>query len=279
MTIAEALAWASARLQDISDSPRLDAEVLLAHVCDVNRTYLYTWPERALTDGMTERMRTLVEQRAQGTPIAYLTGQQEFWSLPLTVNASTLIPRPETELLVEQALQRIPTESACTVLDLGTGSGAIALAIASECPQAAVSALDISAEALEVAAENSARLSLEIELLQGDWYAAVAGRRFDIIIANPPYIGADEPEPDIGDARHEPRLALIAEGAGLAALKRIILEAPAHLHHNGWLMVEHGYRQGLACHALFAQAGFTEIETLQDLQGHDRVTLGQNHHE
>lgn len=278
MTIAETLAWASARLHDVSSSPRLDAEVLLAHACGVSRTHLYTWPERILPDDAAARARTLIEQRRQGMPVAYLTGQQEFWSLPLTVTTATLIPRPETELLVEQVLRRLPPASARTVLDLGTGSGAIALAVASERPRAAVTALDASADALQVAAGNSARLGLEIELLQSDWYSAVAGRRFDIIAANPPYIGANEPEPNMGDARYEPRLALIAADDGLAALKRIILEAPGHLHAEGWLLVEHGYRQGPACRTLFAQAGFTAIETLKDLQGHDRVTLA-NYHE
>jgi release factor glutamine methyltransferase len=279
MTIAEALAWASTRLHDASSSPRLDAEVLLAHACGVSRTHLYTWPEQPLSDGMAARARALVEQRRQGVPVAYLTGQQEFWSLPLAVNAATLIPRPETELLVEQALQRIPPASTRTVLDLGTGSGAIALAVASERPQAAVTALDTSPDALQVAAGNSARLALEIELLESDWYSALADRRFDIIVANPPYIGTGEPEPDTGDSRYEPRLALIAADDGLAALRRIILEAPAHLQAGGWLLVEHGYRQGPACRSLFDQAGFVAIETLKDLQGHDRVTLGRNHHE
>lgn len=275
MTIADLLVWASAKLQTVTATPRLEAEVLLAHACEVDRTHLYAWPERTVADAQATRLQKLIAQRAQGTPIAYLTGQQEFWSLPLTVSPATLIPRPETELLVEQTLQRIPAASDHSVLDLGTGSGAIALAIASERPQARITALDASAEALKIAAENSRRLTLEVELLQSDWYAAVAGRRFDFIVANPPYIGADEPEPSEGDLRFEPRMALIAQDHGLADLRRIIHEAPRYLNDPGWLLVEHGHRQGKACRELFEQARFHAFETLRDLQGHERITLGR----
>lgn len=275
MTLEESLRQASARLQAVSDSPRLDAEVLLAHVLGVERTYLYTWPERPLPAAAAQRFRGLIERRATGVPVAYLTGRQEFWSLPLEVTPATLIPRPETELLVEQALARLPTGGSRTVLDLGTGSGAIALAIASERPMVRVCAVDISPEALQVAARNSKRLGLAIELLESDWYAALAGRRFDLIVANPPYIGPEEPEASQGGCRFEPRSALVAADAGLAALRHIAQHAPAHLEPGGWLLVEHGYRQGPACRALFAAAGLTAVETLPDLQGHDRLTLGR----
>lgn len=275
MTIAEALEWAVRRLQETSDSPRLDAEVLLAHALGTSRSHLYAWPERQLDTAAAQRAEALIQRRADGVPVAYLTGQQEFWSLPLEVNEATLIPRPETELLVELALARLPPAAPRTVLDLGTGTGAIALAIASERPQTIVTAVDVSSEALAVARRNSTRLGLAVELLQGDWYAPVGGRRFDLIAANPPYIGAGEPEPTQGDPRFEPRLALIAEDDGLAALRHIAAQAASHLEPGGWLLVEHGYRQGAACRELFAAAGLHDVITARDLQGHERVTLGR----
>jgi len=277
-TIADALAWASSRLQDVSSNPRLEAEVLLAHSLAVSRTHLYTWPEQALSDQSRTAMLTLVEQRRQGIPIAYLTGLQEFWSLPLTVSSDTLIPRSETELIVEEALARIPAAQAQAVLDLGTGSGAIALAIASERPLATVCAVDISPGALQIAALNASQLKLKVQFLESDWFAALHGQRFNLIAANPPYIGEDEPELKVSDLRYEPRQALIAKESGLAALKHIIMNAPAHLEHDGWLLVEHGYQQGAACRDIFKQAGFTQVATRQDLQGHDRVTLAQISH-
>lgn len=276
MTIEEALAQAAARLQGTSDSPRLDAEVLLCHTLGVSRAHLYTWPTQQLDAAMEQRLQTLIEQRVRGVPVAYLTGRQEFWSLPLEVSEATLIPRPETELLVERALDLLPAALPCTVLDLGTGSGAIALALASERRQAKICAVDASAAALQVASRNSRRLGLVIELLQGDWYAPVAGRRFHMIVSNPPYIGADEPEVSQGDCRFEPRQALVAGDTGLAALQRIIQGAPEHLEPGGWLLVEHGYRQGAACRTLFHESGFSAVETVPDLQGHERITLGQN---
>lgn len=275
MIISEALDWAAAQLRPASDSARLDAEVLLAHALGVTRTYLYTWPDRPLTAEALARAQELLEQRARGVPVAYLTGRQEFWSLSLTVSEATLIPRPETELLVELALERLTTEQATSVLDLGTGSGAIALAIASERPLARVTAVDSSREALAVTDINAQRLGLRLELFEGDWYTPVADRTFDIIVSNPPYIGRDEPEPQLGDSRFEPRQALIAESHGLADLTRIVEQAPAHLPANGWLLVEHGYRQGPACRELFTTAGFSDVETARDLQGHERVTFGR----
>jgi release factor glutamine methyltransferase len=274
MTIAEALDWATARLQPTSDSPRLDAEVLLAFALGTNRAHLYTWPERVPEAPLLDKAKTLVEQRANGTPVAYLTGRQEFWSLPLEVGAATLIPRPATERLVELALERLPAGRTTSVLDLGTGSGAIALAIASERPLARVTAVDASGAALQIADRNRQHLKLAVELLQGDWYEPVAHRRFDLIVSNPPYIGTDEPEPGIGDCRFEPRQALIADDSGLADLRRIISQAPLQLEPGGHLLVEHGYRQGPVCRASFEAAGFANVSTARDLQGHERVTLG-----
>jgi release factor glutamine methyltransferase len=264
-----------ARLDGASDSPRLDAEVLVAFALSVGRTHLYTWPAQDLEADVTARIRDLIEQRARGVPVAYLTGQQEFWSLPLEVNEATLIPRPETELLVELALARLPRRQPAAVLDLGTGSGAIALAIASERPLARVAAVDISDDALQVARRNRERLRLTAELLQGHWYTPVDARRFQVIVANPPYVGPDESEPMLGDCRFEPRQALIAGDAGLADLRCVVEGAPAHLESGGWLLVEHGYRQGAACRELCARAGLVDVETTRDLQGHERVTLGR----
>lgn len=268
VTLAEALTWARGRLDD-----RLEAEVLLAHVLGATRSHLYTWPEQQLSETQVEDYRRLIERRAAGEPVAYLTGRQEFWSLELEVDAATLIPRPETEHLVELALQRVAARD--TVLDLGTGTGAVALAIAHERPEARVTAVDASAAALAVAHRNAARLKLDLELLEGDWYAPVRERRFHVIVSNPPYIGEAEPELSQGDCRFEPRSALVADGHGLADLRLIAAGAPKHLYPGGWLLVEHGYRQGAAVRELFRRAGFVDVASERDLAGHERVTLGR----
>lgn len=275
MTIAEALHWGRERLGE-----RLEAELLLAHVLQSSRTALRTWPERELSARQAQAYQEQVERRCEGWPIAYLTGEREFWSLPLKVTPDTLIPRPETEHLVELALARLPAHTAATVLDLGTGSGALALAIAHERPGAQVTAVDRSTAALAVAHENAQRHGLErVELLQSDWYSGLSGRRFALIVANPPYIGHDEPEPNAGDARFEPRTALLAAKTGLADLETVIAGAPGHLEPGGWLLVEHGYRQGEAVRRLFEASGFHAVETVRDLAGHERASLGQAHQE
>ena len=276
MTVSEALAWARAELAEVSDSPRLDAEVLLGRALGASRAQLYARPERELSDAERERFRADVGRRRAGWPIAYITGEQEFWSLPLEVSPATLIPRPDTELLVEQALLRLPPAPA-RALDLGTGSGAIALALASERLQLQVVAVDISEEALAVARRNRDRLGLtdRVEFRAGDWFAPVAGERFHLIAANPPYIGPDEPEPYQGGVRYEPRGALVAPEQGLAALRHIIAGAPAHLEPGGHLLVEHGWRQGEAVRALLRAHGFADVITYRDLQGHERTTAGR----
>lgn len=275
VTLAHWLRWATARLAD-SESARLDAELLLAEALAVSRAYLHTWPERTLAKPQARRYQELIEKRAAGEPIAYILGRQAFWSLDLEVTADTLIPRPETELLVEFALSAVPGDRDVAIADLGTGSGAIALALAKERPDATVTGVDSSADALAVAQRNRTRLTLDnVRFAHGIWYAPLAGMRFDLIVANPPYVGAEEPELARGDVRFEPRAALVAEQAGLADLYTIIDGAPAHLRPGGVLALEHGYRQADAVRAHLARNGFSDIGSLRDLQGHERITHGR----
>ena len=276
MTIQEALQRAMASLP--GDSPKLDAEVLLGFVLGQSRTYLYTWPERELSATQQSLLEELVARRASGTPVAYLVGEREFWSLPLQVNEHTLIPRPETELLVEQALARLPRSG--RALDLGTGTGAIALALVSERPDAEIWAVDASREALKVARANVERLGLPVQLVHSDWFAQVSGQRFHLIVSNPPYIAEADPHLGQGDVRFEPLTALASGRDGLADIRQIVARAPAHLHPGGWLLFEHGYDQGAPVRELLTQAGFSSVETVQDYGGNDRVTLGQwEHHD
>lgn len=276
MTIQEALQRAMASLP--GDSPKLDAEVLLGFVLGQSRTYLYTWPERELSATQQSLLEELVARRASGTPVAYLVGEREFWSLPLQVNEHTLIPRPETELLVEQALARLPRSG--RALDLGTGTGAIALALVSERPDAEIWAVDASREALKVARANVERLGLPVQLVHSDWFAQLSGQRFHLIVSNPPYIAEADPHLGQGDVRFEPLTALASGRDGLADIRQIVARAPAHLHPGGWLLFEHGYDQGAPVRELLTRAGFSSVETVQDYGGNDRVTLGQwEHHD
>jgi len=276
MTIQEALQHAMASLP--GDSPKLDAEVLLGFVLGQSRTYLYTWPERELSATQQSLLEELVARRASGTPVAYLVGEREFWSLPLQVNEHTLIPRPETELLVEQALARLPRSG--RALDLGTGTGAIALALVSERPDAEIWAVDASLEALKVARANVERLGLPVQLVHSDWFAQVSGQRFHLIVSNPPYIAEADPHLGQGDVRFEPLTALASGRDGLTDIRQIVARAPAHLHPGGWLLFEHGYDQGAPVRELLTRAGFSSVETVQDYGGNDRVTLGQwEHHD
>jgi release factor glutamine methyltransferase len=274
-SIASALAWAIRQLSQCQ-TPLLDAEVLLARVLAQSRTYLHTWPERRLEARQWETLRRLIEERAKGTPVAYLTGRREFWSLDLKVNSATLIPRPETELLVELALVRIPAGQGRRVADLGTGSGAIALALASERPACTVVATDRSGPALAVARDNATRLRLtNLEFFQGDWFAPLAGQRFDVIVSNPPYVADDDPHLRVGDVRLEPAWALKAGMDGLDALRHLIEQAPLYLKPNGWLILEHGYDQGLAVYHLLSAGGFTSLRDHADLAGHSRACEAQ----
>lgn len=275
-TLADALRSALAELSPMHDSARLDAELLLATVLGKPRSYLHAWPEHALTEAQARQFAALVARRAAGEPIAHILGNREFWSLELEVTPDTLIPRPETELLVELALARIPNDAAWRIADLGAGSGAIALAIAHERPRCHIDADDISAPALAVAERNAHRLGIgNAHFHIGAWHEPFSGIRFDMIVSNPPYIRTDDPHLLEGDVRFDPRSALVAGGDGLDDLRRIIAGAPAHLRPGGWLLVEHGYDQGVPVAQLFTQAGFIEVRTHADLAGQPRVTEGR----
>lgn len=253
-----------------------DAEILLAHAVGKPRSWLFAHGDDAVPAATAAAFEALVQRRAAGEPVAYLTGQRGFWRFDLAVTPATLIPRPETELLVELALARLPSDRALRVADLGTGSGAIALAIASERPHVQVFATDASAEALAVAGANAQALRLaNVGFRAGDWWAPLAGERFDLVASNPPYIALGDPHLEEGDLRFEPAPALSSGTDGLDAIRAIVAGAPAHLEAGGWLMLEHGWDQGAAVRALLAQAGFAEVATHRDLEDRDRVTLGR----
>jgi release factor glutamine methyltransferase len=276
-SIAEALDLGTRTLAPYSDSARLDTELLLAHTLQKPRTYLHAWDDIALSDAQWQHYQQLIAERGEGRPIAHLLGEKGFWSLTLHISADTLIPRPETELLVEIALERIPVDACARVMDLGTGSGAIALALAHERPAIEVLATDSSVAALQVARANAARLGLaNVRFVEGDWFAAVPEKmQADVIVSNPPYIATADPHLRRGDVRFEPATALQSGEQGLDDLRRIIAGAPAHLLPGGWLAVEHGYDQAGPVEALFAEQDFAEVQQKQDLGGHPRVTLGR----
>ncbi len=274
MNLAEALTGAVERLRPHSDSARLDAELLLAHCLQRPRSWLLSHYEATLADESLAHFQGLVTRRAMGEPLAYLIERREFWSLELEVTPAVLIPRPETETLVEAALTRIPVGARWRVADLGTGSGAIALAIARERPDCSVFATDSSDTALAIARRNAQRLALSnVEIRQGSWYAPFAGEKFDAILSNPPYVAATDPH--LPALAYEPRRALIAGENGLADLRFIIEHAPLHLKPGGWLLLEHGATQDEAVRELLNLAGFASVGTGTDLAGLPRVSLGQ----
>lgn len=256
----------------------VEAEWLLAHALGQSRAWLYAHADDDLATADEARFDTLLARRLAGEPVAYLTGWRGFWQFDLQVTPDTLIPRPETELLVELALARLPMGTpAQRIADLGTGSGAIALALAHERRHAHVVATDASDAALGVARGNAKTLGLHgIDFRQGDWLQPLAGGRFDLIASNPPYIAADDPHLVQGDLRHEPAAALASGGDGLDAIRRIVRDAPAHLIPGGWLLLEHGWDQGASVRGLLVEAGFIDIATHQDLESRDRVTLARN---
>ncbi|WP_127346893.1 peptide chain release factor N(5)-glutamine methyltransferase [Pseudidiomarina mangrovi] len=274
LSIAELIQQAQRRLWQ-SDSARLDSELLLAKVLDKPRSYLLTWPERAVSAAQQQAFEQLISAREQGQPVAYLLGQREFWSLTLEVNDSTLIPRPETEHLVEATLALDLPEQA-QVADLGCGSGAIALALKSERPQWQVIGLERDAGAVALAQRNAERLQLDIKVLQSDWFSQLpAQQRFHAIVSNPPYIDANDPHLQQGDVRFEPRSALVAEQHGLADLAWLIAQAPQLLHHGGWLLLEHGWQQAEAVRQLFLQRGYQQVSSQRDYAKLERITLAQ----
>lgn len=270
-TVRELVAAASARGDAES---RHEAELLLGHALDRPRAWLYAHADDIVDADAKIRFEALAAARARGEPVAYLIGRRAFWTFELAVTPAVLIPRADTERLVELALERIPVDADCAVADLGTGSGAIALAIASERPRARVVATDASDAALAVAQANARRLDLaNVEFARGDWCAALGTRRFDVIVSNPPYIAAGDPHLDEGDLRFEPSSALASGIDGLDAIRLIAAQARAHLEPGGWLLVEHGHDQGDAVRGVFDAKGYTDIATARDLEDRERVTF------
>jgi len=256
---------------------RADAEALLLHVLGQPRSWLFAHAGDVLEPDVRTAFEALVARRGAGEPVAYITGRRGFWTLELEVTGATLIPRPETELLVELALERLPRDQACRVADLGTGSGAIALALASERPQAQVVATDASPDALAVARRNAQRLGMgNVRFVQGDWLAPLAGERFALVVSNPPYIESADPHLAQGDLRYEPAAALASGADGLDAIRRIAAAAPAQLEAGGWLLLEHGWNQGGAVRGLLREAGCVEVFTARDLEGRERVSGGRH---
>lgn len=273
MRITEALVC-SKKLEEISDSPRLDTEIFLCHVLEKPSSYLMTWPEKELTPTQVQRFTGYLKRRQQGEPVAYILGTQAFWTLELEVSVDTLIPRADTEVLVETALNLFPENTPLRIADLGTGTGAIALALASERSAWEVWGCDRIIAAVDLAKRNQARLDLpDVHFVQGSWLAPLSGR-FDMIVSNPPYIDQDDEHLQQGDVRFEPMSALVAAEEGLSDIIHIIKTAPDYLREGGWLLFEHGYQQAVAVRKLFCDSGYEQVKTYQDYAGNDRVTVG-----
>lgn len=278
MTTVSAVLQRSAELQPASDSALLDTELLLCHCLNVDRTWLKTWPDHQLQDAQIAEFDQLFSRRLRGEPVAFIVGSQGFWTLDLCVSPHTLIPRPETELIVEQALQ-LALPAASQVLDLGTGTGAIALALATERPEWQIIGVDVQPQAVELAEHNRRLHRLHnVSILQSDWFSALASAqpstKFDLIVSNPPYIEAEDSHLLAGDVRFEPASALVAGVDGLDDLRLIIGQSSGFLQQAGWLLVEHGYNQGALVRDLFVAAGFQSVNTYADYNQLDRITLG-----
>lgn len=255
---------------------RVDARLLLQHVLDVEHAFLLTHPDQVLTSQQTDEFSRLVRQRSDGIPVAYLIGRRDFYDLTFKVTEAVLIPRPETELLVELALKLIPDNQFCKILDLGTGSGAIAITLAKHRPQSQVTAIDLSSGAIAVSRWNAANLEVNnISLRTGNWFDELSGEKFDLIVSNPPYVAEDDPHLQQGDLRFEPQMALSTGDNGLACIRHIIATAPDYLVNNGWLLLEHGYDQAAECRRLFGDRDFSNICSYPDLAGIMRVSGGQ----
>ncbi|MEG3694319.1 peptide chain release factor N(5)-glutamine methyltransferase [Vibrio coralliirubri] len=278
-TVESALKAAIVKLQEGDNtSPSIDAAVLLCHALDKPRSYLLTWPEKHLTSEQESEFNALLKRRLTGEPVAYIIGEREFWSLPLKVSPSTLIPRPDTERLVEVALDKTYGKQGA-ILDLGTGTGAIALALASEMPNRQVTGIDLRPEAQQLATENAQRLNItNASFLHGCWFEPLSSEeavKFSLIVSNPPYIEKNDPHLSQGDVRFEPITALVAEEKGLADIRYISENARGFLENEGWLAFEHGYDQGLAVREIMQALGYLDVVTEKDYGGNDRVTLGR----
>jgi release factor glutamine methyltransferase len=281
MTLKEALNIKSSELENFSESAKLDAQLLLCHACDIEQTTIIAHPEQQLTNQQLEQFNSALSRRINGEPIAYITGTKEFWSLDFIVNEHVLIPRPETELLVELTLSAISAFEKPRVLDLGTGSGAIAIAIAKECRDqnlgdAKIVASDVSSQALEIARQNAQHHATEITFIQSNWYENINSEIFDLIVCNPPYIADDDANLDSNVAKHEPYCALISDNNGLHDLDLVIAGASKHLSSTGYLILEHGFQQAESVQEFLKRSGFNSIQTYKDLAGSNRATLGQN---
>ncbi|MDO6825405.1 peptide chain release factor N(5)-glutamine methyltransferase [Marinobacter sp. 1_MG-2023] len=272
LTCGELLDRAVSRIA--GDTARLDAELLLAQVTGLSRSGFRAFPEREVSAPLATEFEDLVEKRVQGMPVAYLLGHQEFWSLPFKVSNSTLIPRPDTECLVEQALD-LPLPDNARVVDLGTGTGAIALALASERPGWVISACDLMDDAVALAQANASQLELQVDVFQSRWFAGLPAGRFDLIVSNPPYIASGDHHLGEGDVRFEPATALVSGADGLDDIRLIVSEAPDWLNAEGWLLLEHGFDQADAVRGLLTTRGFAMVESRKDYGGNDRMTLGQ----
>ncbi|MDB4837803.1 peptide chain release factor N(5)-glutamine methyltransferase [Marinomonas sp.] len=277
MRIDELLKGASKRLSFVSDTSQLDAQLLLSHVLSVSSSYFYTWPEKNINASDLEKFEDLLVRREAGEPIAYLLGSQSFWTLDLEVSPSTLIPRADTEKLIEVVLSLLDPKAKCQLLDLGTGTGAIALALASELPNSQVIGVDLIEGAVALAKRNAGGNQINnVNFIQSSWFESIAiGQVFNVIVSNPPYIDPEDEHLSQGDVRFEPHSALVAGNKGMADIEHIIVTAPAYLKTDGYLVFEHGYDQAVAVGERLREVGFSNIKSFQDLGGNDRVTLGQ----
>ncbi len=275
LTVENAITTGANLLASSSDSAKLDAQVLLLNILQKPRSYLFTWPEKQLTDEQSQAFERVCERRLNGEPVSHITGYREFWSLQLEVNPTTLIPRPDTETLVELALScNVPNDA--KVLDLGTGTGAIALALGSEMPTWDIIAVDRIDNAVALAKRNQKRLAINnVCVKQSNWFSALNNKKFDLIVTNPPYIKYNDKHLHQGDVRFEPLSALVADDAGLADIKQIITQSRDYLHSNGYLLIEHGFEQSAAVRHIFNQMAFINVSTVKDLGNNDRVTFGQ----
>ena len=272
-TLEQAIAAGADLLALSSESAKLDAQVLLLHILQKPRSYLFTWPEHALSDEQQSQFNVFIQRRLKGEPVAHITGLREFWSLSLEVNATTLIPRPDTETLVEQALE-IALPATAKVLDLGTGTGAIALALGSEMPSWQITAVDRVSDAVALATRNQQRLAINnVHVKQSNWFSELHGEKFNLIVTNPPYIESSDIHLNQGDVRFEPLSALVADDCGMSDIKQIITQSRDYLSSNGYLLIEHGFEQGEAVRHFFEKMAFINIKTVKDLGNNDRVTL------